>query len=85
MFLSGPLPALRRAWHDYSFPVTMTPAGGMVEHGDVAYVIDPAGRVRTELNFNPGPGTSATRSSFAAELASAADAASAAGRALTPP
>jgi cytochrome oxidase Cu insertion factor (SCO1/SenC/PrrC family) len=85
MFLSGPLPALRRAWHDYSFPVTMTPAGGMVAHGDVAYVIDPAGRVRTELNFNPGPGTSATRSSFAAELASAADAASAAGGALTPP
>jgi len=82
MFLSGPLPALRRAWHDYSFPVTMTPAGGMVEHGDVAYVIDPAGRVRTELNFDPGPGTSATRSSFAAELASAADAA---GGALSPP
>jgi cytochrome oxidase Cu insertion factor (SCO1/SenC/PrrC family) len=79
MFLSGPLPALRRAWHDYSFPVTMTPAGGMVAHGDVAYVIDAAGRVRTELNFDPGPGTSATRSSFAAELASAADGA------LTPP
>ena len=79
MFLSGPLPALRRAWHDYSFPVTMVPAGGMVEHGDVAYVIDPAGRVRTELNFDPGPGTSATRSSFAAELAGAADGA------LTPP
>jgi hypothetical protein len=53
----------------------MVPAGGMVEHGDVAYVIDPAGRVRTELNFDPGPGTSATRSSFAAELASAATAA----------
>jgi cytochrome oxidase Cu insertion factor (SCO1/SenC/PrrC family) len=79
MFLSGPLPALRRAWHDYSFPVAMTPAGGMVEHGDVAYVIDPAGRVRTELNFDPGPGTPATRSSFAAELAGAADGA------LSPP
>jgi cytochrome oxidase Cu insertion factor (SCO1/SenC/PrrC family) len=88
MFLSGPLPALRRAWHDYSFPVTMVPAGGMVEHGDVAYVIDPAGRVRTELNFDPGPGTSATRSSFAAELASAASSASSAssaGGAVSPP
>ena len=88
MFLTGPLPALRRAWHDYSFPVTMSPAGGMVEHGDVAYVIDPAGRVRTELNFDPGPGTSATRSSFAAVLAGAADAAGAAGPAdgaLSPP
>jgi hypothetical protein len=56
----------------------MVPAGGMVEHGDVAYVIDPAGRVRTELNFDPGPGTPATRSSFAAELAGAASAADAA-------
>jgi hypothetical protein len=59
-----------------------------VEHGDVAYVIDPAGRVRTELNFDPGPGTSATRSSFAAELASAASSASSAssaGGAVSPP
>ena len=41
-------------------------------HGDVAYVIDAAGRTRTELNFDPGPGTAASVSSFAAELSAAA-------------
>ena len=71
-FLSGPLPALRRVWHDYYFPVQNVPAGGMSLHGDVAYVIDAAGRTRTELNFDPGPGTAATKSSFAAELTAAA-------------
>ncbi len=71
-FLSGPLPALRRVWHDYYFPVQNVPAGGMSLHGDVAYVIDAAGRTRTELNFDPGPGTSASVSSFAAELTAAA-------------
>ena len=71
-FLSGPLPELKRVWHDYYFPVQIVPAGGMVLHGDVAYVIDAAGRTRTELNFDPGPGTSASKSSFAAELAAAA-------------
>jgi cytochrome oxidase Cu insertion factor (SCO1/SenC/PrrC family) len=74
-FLTGPLPDLRRAWNGYSLALAVTPAGGMVDHGDIAYVIDRAGRVRTELNFDPGPGTSATRSSFAAELAGAATAA----------
>jgi cytochrome oxidase Cu insertion factor (SCO1/SenC/PrrC family) len=71
-FLSGPLPALKRVWHDYYFSAEVVPAGGMVLHGDVAYVIDAAGRTRTELNFNPGPGTAASVSSFAAELAAAA-------------
>jgi len=71
-FLSGPLAQLRGVWHSYYFTVQIVPAGGMVLHGDVAYVIDAAGRMRTELNFDPGPGTSATTSSFAAELADAA-------------
>jgi len=71
-FLSGPLPALKRVWHDYYFSAQIVPAGGMLLHSDVAYVIDAAGRTRTELNFNPGPGTSASKSSFAAELSAAA-------------
>jgi cytochrome oxidase Cu insertion factor (SCO1/SenC/PrrC family) len=71
-FLSGPLPELRRVWHDYFFSAEVTPAGGMVLHSDVAYVIDAAGRTRTELNFDPGPGTTASKSSFAAELSDAA-------------
>ena len=71
-FLSGSLPALKRVWHDYYYSAQIVPAGGMVLHGDVAYVIDAAGRTRTELNLDPGPGTAASKSSFAAELTAAA-------------
>jgi cytochrome oxidase Cu insertion factor (SCO1/SenC/PrrC family) len=71
-FLSGPLPELRRVWHDYAVTAQVTPAGGMVLHNDVAYVIDAAGHTRTELDFDPGPGTAVSKSSFAAELSDAA-------------
>jgi cytochrome oxidase Cu insertion factor (SCO1/SenC/PrrC family) len=74
-FLSGPLPVLKQVWHNYYFTAEVVPAGGMILHPDIAYVIDPSGRARAELNFDPGPGTSATESSFAAELVSAATAA----------
>ena len=74
-FLTGSLPQLRKAWHDYFFSASLVPAGGMVLHSDVAYVIDPHGNVRYELNLDPGPANSATQSSFASELAAAAEAA----------
>jgi cytochrome oxidase Cu insertion factor (SCO1/SenC/PrrC family) len=74
-FLTGSLPQLRKAWHDYFFSATLVPAGGMVLHSDVAYVIDPQGQVRYELNLDPGPASSATQASFASELATAAEAA----------
>jgi hypothetical protein len=44
----------------------------MLAHNDIAFVIDQAGHLREELAFDPGPGTTATQSSFAAELADAA-------------
>ena len=44
----------------------------MIGHSEVAFVIDQHGHVRQEMNFSPGPGTAATKSSFAAELAGAA-------------
>ena len=47
-------------------------AGSMIGHSENAYVIDPHGRLRQEMNFDPGPGTTATQSSFAAELSDAA-------------
>jgi cytochrome oxidase Cu insertion factor (SCO1/SenC/PrrC family) len=74
-FLTGSLPQLRKAWHDYYFSATLVPAGGMVLHSDVAYVIDRRGQVRYELNLDPGPASSATQASFASELAAAAEAA----------
>jgi hypothetical protein len=44
----------------------------MIGHSDIAYVIDRSGWTRTELNFDPGPGTASTQASFAGELSSAA-------------
>ena len=72
-FLTGSLPQLRKAWHDYYFSASLVPAGGMVLHSDLAYVIDPHGQVRYELNLDPGPASSATQASFASELAAAAE------------
>jgi cytochrome oxidase Cu insertion factor (SCO1/SenC/PrrC family) len=73
LFLTGTLPQLRQAWHDYSVAADITPAGGMIAHSDVAYVIDANGRTRTELAVDPGPGTASSKSSFAVELSDAAE------------
>jgi hypothetical protein len=43
----------------------------MLGHNDIAYVIDQSGQLTEELDLDPGPGTAATRSSFATELAEA--------------
>ena len=68
LYLTGSLPQLEQAWKNYSVAAQILPAGGMVAHSDVAYVIDPSGHTRLELDFDPGPGTSTTESSFAVEL-----------------
>jgi cytochrome oxidase Cu insertion factor (SCO1/SenC/PrrC family) len=73
LYLTGTLGQLRQAWKNYAVAADILPAGGMVAHSDVAFVIDTSGHTRSELNFDPGPGTSSTESSFAAELTSAAE------------
>ena len=72
LFLTGSVPQLRQVWANYGIAAQILPAGSMVAHNDVAYVIDRAGHVREELSTDPGPGTTATRSSFAVLLAGAA-------------
>jgi cytochrome oxidase Cu insertion factor (SCO1/SenC/PrrC family) len=72
LFLTGSLSQLREVWGKYGIAAEVTPAGGMIAHNDVAFVIDARGQTRTELNFDPGPGTSSTTSSFAVELSNAA-------------
>jgi cytochrome oxidase Cu insertion factor (SCO1/SenC/PrrC family) len=72
LYLTGSVPQLRQVWKDYGISAEILPAGSMIGHQDVAYVIDQAGRVRAELNTDPGPGTTATKSSFAVLLANAA-------------
>ncbi len=72
LFLTGSLSQLQHTWSDYGVTAQIVQAGGMAAHNDVAYVIDRNGRTRAELNFDPGPGTSSSQSSFAAELAASA-------------
>jgi cytochrome oxidase Cu insertion factor (SCO1/SenC/PrrC family) len=72
LYLTGTLPQLRQVWRAYGAYAQNLPAGSMTSHNDIAYVIDQTGRVREELNTNPGPGTTATKSSFAVLLANAA-------------
>jgi hypothetical protein len=44
------------------------PAGSMVDHSDLALVIDRTGHVRYEVGSDPGPGTASTKSSFSVLL-----------------
>jgi cytochrome oxidase Cu insertion factor (SCO1/SenC/PrrC family) len=71
-YLTGTLPQLKQVWQQYAIAAEILPAGGMIAHSDIAYVIDPAGRTRRELDFDPGPGTASSQASFASELSTAA-------------
>jgi cytochrome oxidase Cu insertion factor (SCO1/SenC/PrrC family) len=72
LYLTGSVPQLQQVWKDYHITAEILPAGSMIAHQDVAYVIDASGHVRLVLNTDPGPGTTATKSSFAVLLANAA-------------
>jgi len=73
LYLTGTLAQLHPVWLHYGIaPPEILPAGSMTGHGDYAFVIDQAGHMRQELGFDTGPGTQATKSSFAAELTDAA-------------
>jgi cytochrome oxidase Cu insertion factor (SCO1/SenC/PrrC family) len=72
-YLTSTPAQLEQVWRRYSLPqAEVLPAGSMILHGDYAFVIDQAGHVRRLLDFDPGPGTQATKSSFAAELTDSA-------------
>jgi cytochrome oxidase Cu insertion factor (SCO1/SenC/PrrC family) len=71
-YLTGSAAQLKKVWRQYGIAAQILPAGGMIGHSDIAYVIDRSGRTRTELNFDPGPGTASTQASFADELSTAA-------------
>jgi cytochrome oxidase Cu insertion factor (SCO1/SenC/PrrC family) len=72
LYLTGTVPQLQQVWKAYGITAQILPAGSMIGHPDLAYVIDRSGRVREELDTDPGPGTTATKSSFAVLLANAA-------------
>jgi len=70
MFLTGSAAALERVWNAFGEQVAYSPGGAMIAHSDIAYVIDAGGDTRYVLDADPGPGTAATRSSFAVTLTS---------------
>jgi len=72
LFMTGSLAQLKNVWHSYGVVAQDLPAGAMTLHNDVAYVIGRDGDVRQIINTDPGPGTAASQSSFAVELADAA-------------
>jgi cytochrome oxidase Cu insertion factor (SCO1/SenC/PrrC family) len=72
VYLTGSLAQLEQAWKNYAVAAQILPGGGMIAHSDVAYVIDANGHTRTELDFDPGPGTASSESSFSVELTQAA-------------
>jgi cytochrome oxidase Cu insertion factor (SCO1/SenC/PrrC family) len=72
LYLTGSVAQLEQVWKNYAIAAQILAPGGMIAHSDVAYVIDAAGHTRTELDFDPGPGTQSSKSSFAVELSDAA-------------
>jgi cytochrome oxidase Cu insertion factor (SCO1/SenC/PrrC family) len=72
LYLTGRPDQLAQVWHGYGIAAQIAPAGSMIAHSEIAFVIDSSGRLRQEMDFSPGPGTAATQSSFAAELTDAA-------------
>ncbi len=70
-YLTGSLVDLNRVWAAFGMEVAYTTGGAMIAHTDIAYVIDANGNTRYSIDSNPGPGTAATKSSFAVMVAGA--------------
>ncbi len=70
LYLTGSLPALEQVWAHYGIVADTAPAGAMVAHSELAYLIDGQGRTREVLSTEPGSG-SASSSSFSVYLAAA--------------
>jgi cytochrome oxidase Cu insertion factor (SCO1/SenC/PrrC family) len=61
-FLTGPIDRVNPLWIDYGVGVAVGSAGAMSAHNDLIYVIDPAGRVRTVIQADPGNSTASIAS-----------------------
>jgi cytochrome oxidase Cu insertion factor (SCO1/SenC/PrrC family) len=72
VYLTGSPARLRQIYHAWGVPAETLPAGAMLGHSDLAFVVDQSGELRETLDMDPGPGTAATQSSFATLLAQAA-------------
>ena len=68
-YLTGSLQELQRTWNNYFIETAVEPAGAMVAHSEIAYVIDPSGHTRYVMDADPGQGTASLKSSFAGLIA----------------
>lgn len=71
LYLTGSLSQLDAVWHHYGIEVENLAAGAMSAHNDLAFVISSGGVVQQEISDDPGPGTAASKSSFASLMAAA--------------
>jgi protein SCO1/2 len=69
LFLTGSRSALEKVWYDFGVAVSTAPAGAMIDHANLAFVIDARGTLRRGLDADPGPGEAADQMSFSALLA----------------
>ncbi|HXQ62606.1 MAG TPA: SCO family protein [Acidimicrobiales bacterium] len=70
LFLTGSVPTLEQVWEHYGVLAATSPAGAMVDHSELAYLIDARGHTREVISTEPGTG-SASSSSFSVYLATA--------------
>jgi cytochrome oxidase Cu insertion factor (SCO1/SenC/PrrC family) len=68
LYLTGSLSQLNQVWRQYGIAAEILPAGAMIDHSDVTFVIDRTGHVRQEVGADPGPGTTSTQSSYSVLL-----------------
>ena len=64
LYLTGSKRQLAQVWKAYGIEVELAPAGAMVNHSEIVFVIGPRGRMRAVLNSDPGA-TSSARLSMA--------------------
>jgi cytochrome oxidase Cu insertion factor (SCO1/SenC/PrrC family) len=69
LFLTGSLKQLTAIWNAYGITVENLPAGAMTAHNEIAIVINANGTITQELSDDPGPATTASKSSFASLMA----------------
>jgi cytochrome oxidase Cu insertion factor (SCO1/SenC/PrrC family) len=67
-YLTGPAGQLETVWNAYGVEALISPAGAMIDHSDIVYIIDKNGHTREIINSDPGDGSSSSLSSFATML-----------------
>lgn len=64
-FVTGSVSELHAVWNNYGVQTAVTPAGGLIAHFDLVYVIDRSSHLRVVLSSDPGAqGDAALHSSF---------------------